>query len=62
MQDTIRRPLSDAPAAIVLAFGTISIRGDGRLDVDLSEEALSLAMLGIPPAGGEGLALWALLN
>ena len=60
--DTIRRPLSDAPRALRLVIGTISIRAEAWLDVALGEEAEALALLGIPPDGGEGLALWALLN
>ena len=62
VRDTIQRPLSPAPAAIVLGFGTISIRGDGRLDAELSDESEALALLGIPPDSEDGIALWMLLN
>ena len=46
MQDTVRLPLSDAPAAIVLGFASITIRGEGWLDAD--DEETVLALLGLP--------------
>ena len=56
-------PLSAVIApALLRSFGAISIRGEGRLDSELSEESLALALLGIPPASEDGIALWLLLN
>ena len=40
----------------------IILIGSANLEVDLSEEALALALLGIPPDSGRGLELWAMLN
>ena len=51
-----------ADAALVLGFGTISVRGEGDLDAELSEESLALAVLGIPPESEDGAALCLLLN
>ena len=58
----IGRPLFAAPTPLVLGFGIIAFRGDGRLDINLTDEEESLALLGIAPNGEEGLDLWLGLN
>ena len=40
----------------------IILIASANLEVDLTDEALALALLGIPPDSERGLALWALLN
>ena len=62
VRDTLARPLNDAPEALCLGFGTISIRGGGALAIGLSDETEILLLAGIPPDSEEGLALWALLG
>ena len=47
--DTIRRPLSDAPRALRLVIGTISIRGEGWLDAD-DERTVVMLLLDLPDA------------
>ena len=47
--DTIRRSLSDAPAAIVLGFASITIRGEGWLDAD-DEKTVVMMLLDLPDA------------
>ena len=56
------RSLRNSRVPLLRGFGTISIRGEGVLDSELSEESLALALLGIPPASEDGIALWLLLN
>ena len=47
--DTIRRPLSDAPRALRLVIGTISIRAEAWLDAD-DEKIVVMLLLDLPDA------------
>ena len=47
---------------VLRGFGEILVRGVGALEAEMSDEALALALLGIPPNSEEGIALWLLLS